>query len=86
MGEQADRMLPKYRSHKEVWALKIKSTHREADGSGTLFFEEAGFAPRAMDASFMARAQDGEGYFVQYEDGYMSWSPVKAFEDGYVRI
>ena len=24
------------------------------------------------------------GYFVQYADGYQSWSPAKAFEDGYV--
>lgn len=26
------------------------------------------------------------GYFVQYEDGYMSYSPAKAFEEGYTRI
>jgi hypothetical protein len=26
------------------------------------------------------------GYLVQYEDGYLSWSPAKAFEDGYTRI
>lgn len=24
------------------------------------------------------------GYLIQYEDGYMSWSPKKAFEEGYV--
>ncbi len=26
------------------------------------------------------------GYFVVYEDGYQSYSPAKAFEDGYTRI
>lgn len=26
------------------------------------------------------------GYLVRYEDGYLSWSPVKAFEEGYTRI
>ena len=26
------------------------------------------------------------GYLVQYEDGYLSWSPAKAFEEGYTRI
>jgi hypothetical protein len=26
------------------------------------------------------------GYFVQYDDGYKSFSPAKAFEEGYTRI
>lgn len=26
------------------------------------------------------------GYFVLYEDGYQSFSPAKAFEEGYIRI
>ena len=25
-------------------------------------------------------------YVVLYDDGYMSWSPVKAFEEGYTRV
>ncbi len=25
-------------------------------------------------------------YIVIYEDGYKSWSPAKAFEDGYTRL
>lgn len=25
------------------------------------------------------------GYYVRYEDGYESWSPAKAFEEGYTR-
>jgi hypothetical protein len=27
-----------------------------------------------------------KGYLVKYEDGYISWSPKKAFEDGYTEI
>ena len=27
-----------------------------------------------------------EGYLVQYSDNYASWSPKKAFEDGYIKI
>lgn len=27
--------------------------------------------------------EDEPGYVVVYEDGYVSWSPAKAFEDGY---
>jgi hypothetical protein len=26
------------------------------------------------------------GYFVVYKDGYKSFSPAKAFEEGYTRI
>ena len=26
------------------------------------------------------------GYYVVYDDGYKSYSPAKAFEEGYVRI
>jgi hypothetical protein len=26
------------------------------------------------------------GYYVQYDDGYESWSPAEAFEAGYVRM
>lgn len=26
------------------------------------------------------------GYFVRYEDGYTSWSPAKAFEEGYIEV
>lgn len=25
------------------------------------------------------------GYYVEYDDGYMSWSPARAFEDGYTK-
>ena len=27
-----------------------------------------------------------EGYIVNYSDNYVSWSPKKAFEDGYIKI
>lgn len=26
------------------------------------------------------------GYYVQYKDGYQSWSPAEAFEDGYTEV
>jgi len=28
----------------------------------------------------------GADYLVRYEDGYISWSPKKAFEDGYDEV
>lgn len=48
---------------------------------------EPGYSPFPVDAEFLAkhRPQVG-GYIVVYEDGYLSWSPAKAFEEGYTRI
>ncbi len=89
--------MPKYRCHKEVWALKIsevrldsddaKVDNRETDGSATLCPAEYPFAPFRVDADYVRKhnPQPG-GYFVQYEDGYKSFSPAKAFEDGYTRL
>lgn len=40
-----------------------------------------------MPASAFARGRPNLGdYIVIYDDGYKSWSPAKAFEDGYTRV
>jgi hypothetical protein len=90
---KASREMPKYRSHKTVWALKIKSvvdpTNQgdETDGSRVLTFEDPGYAPMRVAHAYV-RKHDPKagGYYVVYEDGYASWSPAEAFESGYTRI
>lgn len=89
--------MPRYQSHKKVWALKIKSIahdseaaraeNRETDGSATITPEEPGFAPFKVDHAYV-RKHDPKagGYFVVYADGYKSWSPADAFESSYARI
>lgn len=74
--------MPKYVSHKTVWALKIKSIERDA--VTLLTFEEPGYAARAVSYAYDQKhnPQPG-GYFVVYADGYESFSPAKAFEEGY---
>ena len=40
-------------------------------------------------AIFMGKIIEGpdrSGYIVKYEDGYISWSPKKAFEEGYIEL
>lgn len=80
------REMPKYRCHKEVWALKIAAIEIHQDGSATIAPADEGYAP-IMTVSDWARRfkgnEDDLGYFVIYSDGYQSWSPTKAFEDGY---
>lgn len=89
--------MPKYKCHKEVWALKIKEIvrdsdkareeGRETDGSATITPEESGYAPFKVDAGYMHKHKpEVGGYYVVYADGYQSFSPAAAFEDGYSPI
>jgi hypothetical protein len=74
--------MPRYQSHKKVWALKIASI----DGA-RISFSEFGYAPILVDPKMFARYTPVSGdYFVQYDDGYKSFSPAKAFEEGYTKI
>ncbi len=92
MNDSAE--LPKYKSHKEVWALQIKdivrdvgSEDRETDGSAIITPKEEGYAPFEVDHEYMRKHEPHVGgYYVVYKDGYKSFSPAKAFEEGYTRI
>lgn len=78
--------MPKYRCHKIVWALKIKSLtlNSTGDGTATLVPEEERYAPFEVSAEYMTKHQpQAGGYYVVYPDGYKSFSPAAAFEDGY---
>lgn len=92
MESRAMTPLPQYQCHKKVWALKIKALEPEEGEHGKLvgmmmYPEEEGYAPKLLDAAFMTKHHpEVGGYYVQYEDGYFSYSPAKAFEEGYSRI
>jgi len=89
--------MPRYKCHKEVWALKIASIefdrdkasteNRETDGSATITPEEDGYAPFKVPHDYVRKHKpEAGGYYVVYADGYKSFSPAKAFEDGYSRL
>jgi hypothetical protein len=108
--EQAARTqtpMPRYQSHKKVWALKIANieilTPTIADLEAILNGPEDA-PPVDRVAAIITPADEGYGafgvpkssvdkhdpqvggYFVQYDDGYISFSPAKAFEEGYTRL
>jgi hypothetical protein len=86
MSEDACEM-PRYKCHKEVWALKIGVLSREADGSAFMLPADAGYAMTKLDADFMEKHKPQVGgYLVVYKDGYRSYSPGDVFEEGYTRI
>lgn len=74
--------LPVYQSHKQVRALKLQSV------SGTLItFVDERYPPISVDAGMYARYTPTAGdYYVVYPDGYTSFSPCKAFEEGYTLV
>lgn len=85
--------MPRYQSHKMVWALKIEKIHRDEDGQGiALIFEDKRYALKAFTASQLEKKPDPQPgwYFVVYDSstnpGYFSFSPAKEFEDGYTLI
>lgn len=86
--------MPRYKCHKDVWALKIAAIKRdgdgegrESDGSAIITPAEGRYAPFAVDANYMHKHKPQVGgYYVVYKDGYKSWSPASEFEDGYTKI
>lgn len=90
MGEtNIGRAMPRYRSHKIVSALRIAAIEIHADKSATIAPSEAGYEPFRTAPGWADRFRGDEsdlGYYVFYSDGYASWSPEKAFLDGYTRI
>jgi hypothetical protein len=79
--------MPKYRCHKVVWALKIRDVGLGPQGLILLYFEDANYPPvhKSAEWEIEKRVESG-GYYVVYEDGYASFSPAKAFEEGYTKL
>jgi hypothetical protein len=81
--------MPRYKCHKEVWALKIsdvETTERNKDGAYNCYlsFEGKLYATIAVGQAYHEKHKpEAGGYYVVYKDGYQSFSPAEAFEDGY---
>ena len=87
-GDNTSREMPKYKCHKEVWALKISAIEGHEDGSATIAPKDEGYASFFVPG-FMERFKGDDndmGYYVVYEDGYISWSPTEVFEKGYSQL
>ena len=95
MGEE--QQLPEYICHKRVRAAKILLIatiaqygapsvyllHRAGDGNAD---EHTRYVDSAWMRNHNLSPEGRGGYFVEYADGYTSWSPTQAFEAGYTRV
>lgn len=83
--------LADWKCHKIVKAgkvLPVQILDDEGEGTSLVMVEDCNGSPYSVSiaTSAFARGTPKAGdYIVIYEDGYKSWSPAKAFEDGYTR-
>ena len=80
--------MKRYKCHKVVEAGKILEIERLDDDSVQLELDDHEIIQKddqlahKMPANVGRRIRGDCGYFVRYQDGYESWSPTKAFEEG----
>ena len=87
--------MRQYKSHKIVTAAPLTGYFPHEDGGAHIvvhhFDEDTNdgeiYITKDENSRFKIDTDDLEnadlGYLVVYEDGYRSWSPTKAFEEGY---
>lgn len=82
--------LPLYQSHKKVRALQIKSVAAPVNDNlreRLVHFADDGYGALPVPWEVFSRYEPQPGdYYVVYDDNYVSFSPKKAFEDGYTRL
>lgn len=77
-----------YKSHKTVQAAKIVGFDTTPGGAILTLQGDATEVREAVNARWLEKNSSPDhdlvgGYFVRYADGYTSWSPAAAFEEGY---
>lgn len=91
-GQDVQTEMPRYQCDKVVHALKIAEITLIPKGGGSAMLipvEVAVYAPFEVSKEFVYKHDPHRhpgGYYVVYEDGYKSFSPAEAFEEGYTRM
>lgn len=78
-----------YKSHKTVEAYKIKDVLQLPNGGAKLVFvkSDSEIKNEVVSKDYITKHKPkAGGYFVRYEDGYTSFSPASAFEEGYTKL
>lgn len=79
--------MQRYECHKKVWALEVKRVGNYRTGDDDRVVRDVTFTngeTRTLwDKIFLRYVPDAGDFYVVYEDGYESFSPRKAFLEGY---
>lgn len=81
--------MHRYKCHKIVEAAKIISVVANVirvEGMKAGGFDTVIAVDEDWQSRFRPETPHDLGYLVRYEDGFYSWSPTQAFEDGYDRM
>lgn len=79
--------MQKFQCHKIVEAGKILSVLDLPSQPGTRLVLQGEKDTRAVTPEWVERHKpEVGGYFVRYDDGYESYSPAQAFEQGYTPV
>ncbi len=78
---------PLYQSHKKVRALEIDNLEVHIDeGTAKLTFIDKSYNSIIISLAMITRYKPVSGdFYIVYEDSYESFSPRKAFLDGYTK-
>lgn len=80
-------VLPKFKCHKIVSGIKIAEMRQTPGGDFYFIPEQDPHASIRIDSAFIEKhSPEIGGYLVEYADGYRSYSPAEAFEEGYSPI
>ena len=79
--------FPLYQSHKKVRALEINNLEVHIDeGTAKLTFADKSYDSITISLAMITRYVPISGdFYVVYEDSYESFSPRKAFLEGYTK-
>ena len=78
--------MPQYRCHKIVSAAKITEFRGNGTDTPDLILGEINGVVSLLEEWHKKHQPHVGGYYVIYDDGYSSFSPAKAFEDGYTKL
>lgn len=81
--------MGKYVSHKTVDGGKILSVETDTTGGFRITYLDAQQQRAWVLVSWLwwdRHRPAADGYLVQYKDGYLSYSPAEAFEEGHTRV
>lgn len=80
-------MLQQWKCHKVVQAGKISLMAADQEKGVLMIHAQPSNMPFSVPLDFLQRhSPEIGGYFVVYEDGYLSYSPADAFELGYRHV